>query len=569
MASCPKCNKSYSDTQTTCPDDGSVLVPEAYVAQDRELQRGDTVGEYVIEGKIGSGTFGEVYRAVQPLIGKQVAIKILSRRYSADPHVVSRFIAEARAVNQIRHKHIIDIFSFGQLPDRRHYHIMELLNGTTLDRHLKDRGRLSVREALAILQGLARALDAAHAAGIAHRDLKPANVFLAWEDDHRPFPKLLDFGIAKLLSDDVPRHHQTATGAAVGTPDYMSPEQCQGPHVDHRTDVYAFGVMTYQLLTGRLPFVGTNVVEVLVKQMTAIPEPPSIVTPDLPKTLDAPILWALEKKKEDRPPNLATVMRALEQAAIEAGIELPAASHTTDPSLTPAPGKGPQVVTIPPAVIERVEKARTSSSSSGERPAAAFSESVISDTLPSTARGGSEANTVHAGRPAAPGRRVTMLVAALGVLAAIPAAVLITKLQSRGDRVTHAPVVKTTTAAPVLAQAGDAPIVAAATATVAAAAPPATDEDDEKVSLRVNSDPANVEIYAPGGVLLGKSPCTVKLIRGKEPIKLEFRSPGYVPLTKEFLPQADGEIEIALKKKPTIKPIKKKPKSDDIEDAFQ
>src|SRR5262245_44698065 len=120
MHACPKCQRSYTGSLSTCPEDGEVLVPQAIAALDRDLKRGDIVGEYVIEGKIGSGTFGAVYRAIQPLIGKQVAIKILGQRYSADPTVVSRFIAEARAVNQIRHKNIIDIFSFGQLPDGRH-----------------------------------------------------------------------------------------------------------------------------------------------------------------------------------------------------------------------------------------------------------------------------------------------------------------------------------------------------------------------------------------------------------------------------------------------------------------
>src|SRR5688572_33352146 len=130
MHACPKCQRTYPGSLSTCPADGTFLVPEELILDDRELQRGDTVGEYVIEQKIGSGTFGAVYRAIQPLIGKQVAIKILAHRYSSDPTVVSRFIAEARAVNQIRHKNIIDIFSFGQLPDGRHYHIMELLVGT-------------------------------------------------------------------------------------------------------------------------------------------------------------------------------------------------------------------------------------------------------------------------------------------------------------------------------------------------------------------------------------------------------------------------------------------------------
>ncbi|MCK6551805.1 serine/threonine protein kinase, partial [Myxococcota bacterium] len=340
MATCPKCQQSFQDSLTICPHDGELLrvggVPGTF---DPELRRGDTVGEYVIEGKLGSGTFGHVYRGIQPLIAKQVAIKVLSRKYSADPEVVSRFIAEARAVNQIRHKNIIDIFSFGQLPDGRHYHIMELLSGTTLDARLKSEGRLPLTDSVLILRPLARALDAAHAKGIVHRDLKPANVFLASEDDGTPFPKLLDFGIAKLLTDQLPRSHQTATGAAVGTPDYMSPEQCQGHAVDHRTDVYAFGVMTYQLVTGKLPFAGSNVVEVLMKQINADPVPPSQLVPELPSSIDAPVLRMLAKDKRQRFQDLASAIAAFEAGVAAAVVAVPRSSNTCDgiprPSLAP------------------------------------------------------------------------------------------------------------------------------------------------------------------------------------------------------------------------------------------
>lgn len=307
---------------------------------------GTRIGEYVVEGLLGSGTFGIVYRGIQPLIGKQVAIKLLSRRYSADPTVVSRFVAEARAVNQIAHRNIIDIFSFGQLDDGRHYYVMELLAGETLDETVQRHGgRLEPQDLFPILRGLARALDAAHAAGIAHRDLKPANVFLTRDEEGRPSPKLLDFGVAKLLTDDLPRQHTTASGAAVGTPDYMSPEQCRGPDVDHRTDVYAFGVMAYQLLSGQLPFQGETVVEVLMKHMTEDPVPPSARSPHVPPALDGPILAMMAKRSEDRPTNLYTAVLGVEEAAREAGMVFPAAGQSADRNPTDTAktfGSGPQ-----------------------------------------------------------------------------------------------------------------------------------------------------------------------------------------------------------------------------------
>src|SRR5688500_8533157 len=171
----------------------------AFATNDRDLQAGQKVGEYVIDEKIGEGGFGLVFRASHPLIGKVAAIKVLNRQYSADPEMVSRFVAEARAVNQIRHRNIIDIFAFGQIEDGRSYYVMEFLDGLPLDEHIARHGALALGDAIPVLRAVARALDAAHAKGIAHRDLKPKNIFLVHESDGSVFPKLLDFGIAKLL----------------------------------------------------------------------------------------------------------------------------------------------------------------------------------------------------------------------------------------------------------------------------------------------------------------------------------------------------------------------------------
>src|SRR3569623_680114 len=147
-------------------------------AADAELEAGEQVGEYVVEGKLGQGGFGAVFKAQHPLIGKVVAIKVLARKFSIDPEMVARFVAEARAVNQILHRTIIDIFSFGQLPDGRHYYVMVYLEGEPLDALIDRQGVLVPQVALPILRQVARALDAAPAKGIAHRDLRPENVFL-------------------------------------------------------------------------------------------------------------------------------------------------------------------------------------------------------------------------------------------------------------------------------------------------------------------------------------------------------------------------------------------------------
>ncbi|MFT3691595.1 MAG: serine/threonine-protein kinase [Kofleriaceae bacterium] len=292
------------------------LVTGAPVGGDAELPIGTMVGEYTIDAVLGRGGFGTVYRGVHPVIGKQVAIKVLARKFAADEMVISRFAAEARAVNQINHHNIIDIFQFSQLADGRHYYIMECLEGETLDAYLKEHGPLALADAVPILRAIGRALDAAHAKGIAHRDLKPENIFLARDADGALFPKLLDFGIAKLLGDDSGDiRHRTATGVPIGTPYYMSPEQCRGKDVDQRTDVYSFGILAYRLLTGAYPFDGDDYVELLFKQVNEEAPPPSSKNPALPATVDAAIAWMMRKDPAARPKTLAEALAAFADAS--------------------------------------------------------------------------------------------------------------------------------------------------------------------------------------------------------------------------------------------------------------
>ncbi|MEM9695951.1 MAG: serine/threonine-protein kinase, partial [Myxococcota bacterium] len=272
-----------------------------------------------------------------PVIGKRAAIKVLNREFSANAGVVSRFVSEARAVNQIRHRNIIDIFAFGTLEGGLQYFVMELLDGETLDEFLEKRGRISLAEAIPILRYIARALDAAHEAGIAHRDLKPENVFLTSDDEGGRYPKLLDFGIAKLMGDDSVTH-KTRTGAAMGTPLYMSPEQCHGKGIDHRTDIYSFGVMTFQMLTGSVPFDGESMMELMLKHVQEAPPSVTRFAPDLPGALDAPITHMMAKKPDDRPKSLVSAVDQLIGAAQGAGIELPIRSSSGSQAVLPSEG---------------------------------------------------------------------------------------------------------------------------------------------------------------------------------------------------------------------------------------
>jgi serine/threonine-protein kinase len=207
---------------------------------------------------------------------------------------------------------------------------MEFLDGEPLDVRLES-GPMNVEEAVPVLRAIGRALDAAHAAGIAHRDLKPANIFLVHEADGDLFPKLLDFGIAKLLGEATSLH-KTRTGTPIGTPFYMSPEQCRGQGLDHRTDIYSFGCVAYEMLTGRVPFDGDNHLEILMKQIGEEPEPPSQRNPDVPPAIDDVIAWMMKKDPAERPPTLSAAIAALEQAA---GIPPSRASY---PVMTPPTG---------------------------------------------------------------------------------------------------------------------------------------------------------------------------------------------------------------------------------------
>ncbi|MDC0710869.1 protein kinase [Stigmatella sp. ncwal1] len=267
----------------------------------RDALIGMKLGEYELRQRIGVGGMGFVYDGIQPLIGKRVAVKVLRPELAQAPEQVARLLAEARAVNAIRHRGIIDIFGFGQVPDGRQYIVMEFLDGQPLDAHLAEKGRLAPTEALSILDEVLAALGAAHGAGVVHRDLKPSNIFLVREPGNSRYVKLLDFGLAKQGQGPTARTAQTRTDMVVGTPEYMAPEQARGQAVGPMTDLYAMGVVTFEMVTGRLPFTGSSPVDLLMKHVDARPPRPSEFVPELPPALDAFILQMLTKDPEARP----------------------------------------------------------------------------------------------------------------------------------------------------------------------------------------------------------------------------------------------------------------------------
>jgi serine/threonine-protein kinase len=306
------------------------------------------VGEYEITARVGVGGMGAVYEGRQPLIGKRVAVKVLLPQLSTDAGLVARFLDEARAVNEIRHRGIVDIFSFGELPEGAHYFVMEYLEGTAFDRLIRQRAPLPVAEALLHIEEVLDALGAAHSAGVVHRDIKPSNLFLVNTGRGKPYVKLLDFGIAKLGMVDGAATPQTRASVIMGTPDYISPEQARGQPVSPQTDLYAVGCVLFELVTGRRVFSSENPLQTMWCHVEDPPPLPSSLNPALPPQLDEVILWALEKVAARRPPSAQVMAEHL--AAIRASV-------STAP-LTPVPVRGASTGSSPPlSVRDRVQAA--------------------------------------------------------------------------------------------------------------------------------------------------------------------------------------------------------------------
>ncbi|HEY6475348.1 MAG TPA: serine/threonine-protein kinase [Polyangia bacterium] len=277
---------------------------------ESDLAPGAKTGEYLIDRKIAEGGMGAVYAGHHPVIGKRVAVKVLAPHCASIPDLVRRFVEEARAVNKIGHPNIIDIFSFGTLADARPFFVMEFLDGASLAQRM-DAGDLTATETRRILRQICSALEAAHRAGIIHRDLKPENVWIAAPAHEDSYAKVLDFGIAKLL--DNPAGKSTQTGAAMGTPRYMAPEQCMGRAVDHRADIYSLGIILYEMFAGVVPFRGETFGELIYQQMSETPEPPSRHRPMEPE-LERLILMCLEKDPAKRPESAKELARLIDLA---------------------------------------------------------------------------------------------------------------------------------------------------------------------------------------------------------------------------------------------------------------
>ncbi|MDO9015850.1 MAG: serine/threonine-protein kinase [Deltaproteobacteria bacterium] len=283
---------------------------------------GDILGDrWVLLEKIDAGAMGEVFRAEHQVLGHAVAVKVLLPEMTRDQGAIDRFLREARIAAKLRHPNVVRVEDYGVSSDGRPYLVMELLRGESLARLLARTPRLRPSVALALVQQIADALDTAHAAGIVHRDLKPENIFLSGPAEALKL-KVLDFGVAKFTDALAAGGGATASNTLVGTPRYMSPEQARASRtLDGRSDLWALGILAYEMLTGRHPFEGEAIAELLVAILTHPIAPPSALRPALPVAIDGWCARALARNRADRFPNGHSLADALATALGESTLD--------------------------------------------------------------------------------------------------------------------------------------------------------------------------------------------------------------------------------------------------------
>jgi serine/threonine-protein kinase len=485
---------------------------------------GDVLGNYRITDQIGSGGMGIVYRAKHILLGKEAAIKVLKPERCEVAEIVDRFFNEARAASLVKDPGIPEIFDYGRLPEGNAYLVMEMLQGQTLGQLLDSERRLTTGRAVAMARLIAGTLEATHARGIIHRDLKPDNVFVV-PDAAMPRGeriKILDFGIAKLQTTAFESRVQTEAGRLMGTPYYMSPEQCRGSgEVDHRTDIYSLGCVLYQMLCGHPPFTMRGSGEVLAAHIHLAPKPLTVVQPEVPKALEELVMRLLEKDPDRRPQTMRDVQDLLNCLTTYSGIETP------EPSLA-ASGEMPMALdadTLDDVPLDYRAKTTTMQSSSGE---------FVSEA---------DKDGYHSTIYTRPQRRPMMRVLAPLTMSA--------GLALGGWGVWTA-----TRSAP--AESG--PVAAARPATPAPAPQPAPQPQPvivrelvevpaeiTMVSLSIDSEPSGARVYRlSDGVELGRTPLTVEARKGPGSATFLLRKTGYQSRRIQLPVNADGETRAVL-----------------------
>ena len=313
---CPQCGEEYETGDRFCPKDGAPLRPKG--GADPMIGR-VIADRYLILARLGEGGMGRVYVAEHVKMNRQCAIKLMSPSLMNDAESTTRFAREASNAARILHSNVAAVFDYGEA-DKTVYLVMEYVDGESLSSLLAREVVLDPRRAIDIARQIADGLTAAHELGIVHRDLKPDNVIVAMKRDGREVAKVVDFGIAKAVSD-LPKDALTRSGLVIGTPEYMSPEQLLGDPVDARADIYALGVMLYQMLTGAQPFDAETREQMIRRRLNEPPPHVQNVLPEIPRRLDTLIAHMLARSPNERLASAAAVSAGLDPALALAGWE--------------------------------------------------------------------------------------------------------------------------------------------------------------------------------------------------------------------------------------------------------
>jgi len=523
---------------------------------------------------------GAVYLAEHPQIGKKVALKVIHRELASNREVVQRFFQEAKAVNKIGNEHIVEIHDFGVSPEGDHYYIMEYLEGSNLASTLSQAAVLDIRRALHIGAQIASALAAAHAAGVIHRDLKPDNVMLTSRLGDQDFVKLLDFGLAKMFAAGNASAVKTAAGVLLGTPQYMSPEACESrPNLDHRTDIYALGVLLFQMMTGVLPFDGETMGEVLVKQVTQLPPPPRQYNPNIPPSVEQILLRCLMKQPDARFPT----MNALRDALLD-----PEGYLHRSPPVAPARSLAPGEIKVDAKTVMAyaAQQQATRIGLAGELPLVsppslsgnAQQATMISDgsLIPPRKTVGPDlsippaqlkTNTMRIATPlgysSRPTRRVWPIVLVVALLLGLGGGGFAVAWFGRSS---SQPVAAAGDAAPAPAAKPDAapvqhvvavPIDAAPRpdATVTATVPPDAAVHVATVPMAtvdIDTVPTGAEIIGPDNAVLGKTPAKLSLPVAATPLTVTLKLAGYHPKSKQIIVTGNLVLEVPLDRMPAV-----------------
>jgi eukaryotic-like serine/threonine-protein kinase len=362
---CPRCG-SPDETKRFCRRCGlelqATLVADAPIALGEAprprlmtptaLHQGEAAGHligrtidqrYYIEARIGSGGMGTVYRARRLLIGDTVAVKVLHPEQLADSSAVERFRREAQAAARLKHPNVVAIYDFGVAQEGLIYLVMELVEGESLRQVIERQGTLIPAAATEVARQVCAALDETHQQGVVHRDIKPENILLQTTPSELRV-KVLDFGIAALR--DITASRLTRTGGVAGTPHYMSPEQCMGEELDGRSDIYSFGIILYETLTGAVPFDSPTTTAIVVQHVNQPPPPMRSLNANISPEVEAVVLHALEKQREARPQTAGALAREL-MAAVSGGASAPTQPATPIAGATSTPEPAPAEATTP------------------------------------------------------------------------------------------------------------------------------------------------------------------------------------------------------------------------------